>query len=212
MVTSVEVDPLILRQPHVAVGGQTKQAPKWRHGNWRQAGQLAQFVFGGKAQRIDSHGLPDPFASSFRSPGIANITKLASTLQQIVHRFQTASQMPIELVLSDSPPTVVTLGQQVHLRQVAQEAISNSLRHGHCRHIKVELRRANQHLQLRVADDGAGFDAAHSRTGQGLANIQARAVQLGGQLQILSQPGRGTEIILDIPLATETSLPNGTNA
>jgi signal transduction histidine kinase len=131
-----------------------------------------------------------------------------AALQQIVHRFQSASHVPIELLLKDSPPTPVTLGQQVHLRQVAQEAISNSLRHGHPRHIKVELRRDNQHLQLRVADDGAGFDAAHSRTGQGLANMQARAVQLGGQLHIHSQPGHSTEIILDIPLAAEVPEPN----
>jgi signal transduction histidine kinase len=145
-------------------------------------------------------------------PGEDDPTQMGNTgaaLQQIVHRFQVASRVPIELVLQDSPPTPVTLGQQLHLRQVAQEAISNSLRHGRARHIKVRLRRENQHLQLRVADDGTGFDAGQSRTGQGLANMQARAVQLGGQLRIQSQPGHGTEIILDVPLAAEVPEPNG---
>lgn len=136
-------------------------------------------------------------------PGDENPDRVANSgaaLQQLVHRFQSASSVPIELVLKDSPPTPVTLGQQIHLRQIAQEAISNSLRHGHPRHIQVELHRHNQHLRLRVADDGDGFDAARGHSGQGLANMQARAVQLGGQLEIKSQPGHGTEVTLEMAI------------
>lgn len=129
-----------------------------------------------------------------------HVANSGAALHQLVHRFQSASSVPIELVLKDSPPTPVTLGQQIHLRQIAQEAISNSLRHGRPRHIQVELHRHNQHLRLRVADDGAGFDAARGHSGQGLANMQARAVQLGGHLQVKSQPGHGTEVTLEMPV------------
>lgn len=128
------------------------------------------------------------------------VAQSGAALQQLVHRFQSASSVPIELVLKDSPPTLVTLGQQIHLRQIAQEAISNSLRHGRPRHIRVELHRQAQHLRLRVADDGVGFDAEKSAGGQGLANMQARAVQLGGHLHVKSRPGQGTEVILEMPV------------
>jgi signal transduction histidine kinase len=136
-------------------------------------------------------------------PGDENPDRVANSgaaLQQLVHRFQSASSVPIELALKDSPPTPVTLGQQIHLRQIAQEAISNSLRHGRPRHIKVELQRYNQHLRLRVADDGAGFDTSRANSGQGLANMQARAIQLGGRLQVKSQPDHGTEVTLEMPI------------
>jgi signal transduction histidine kinase len=125
-------------------------------------------------------------------------------LQQLVRRFQSATSVPIELVLKDSPPTPLTLAQQTHLRQVAQEALSNSLRHGRATHIQVALLRQEHNLQLSVTDDGEGFDSAQSHAGSGLANMQARAVQLGGALRIESHPGHGTRVTLDLPLKSQT--------
>ena len=133
----------------------------------------------------------------------------ATGLQKLVQRFQSASSIPIEFVVATAPSVSVPLGAQIHLRQIAQEALSNSLRHGHPRHIKVELLKNNGHLQLRVSDDGLGFDAlqAHA-SGRGLANMQGRAVQLGGALRIESHPGQGTKVILDIPLKPDSSAPH----
>jgi signal transduction histidine kinase len=96
----------------------------------------------------------------------------------------------------------------MHLRQIAQEALSNGLRHSRARHIQVVLLRQERHLQLRVTDDGAGFDYAQVHSGFGLANMQGRAVQLGGALHIETHPGQGTKVILDIPLKPEASVPN----
>lgn len=141
------------------------------------------------------------------SPELA--TPAGAALQQLVHRFQSASSVPIELVLKDSPATALPLGQQIHLRQVAQEAISNSLRHARPRHIRVVLERHNQHLRLAVADDGVGFDTARSYAGQGLANLQARAMQLGGQLRVQSQPGQGTQILLEVPIKSANPQAHG---
>jgi len=131
------------------------------------------------------------------------VVNAGAALQQLVHRFQSASAVPIELVLKDAPPTPVTLGQQLHLRQIAQEAISNSLRHARARHLKVELRRQNRHLHLCVSDDGAGFEPGAAQAGQGLANMQARAAQLGGRLRVESRPGHGTRVTLEVPIETE---------
>ena len=128
----------------------------------------------------------------------------ALTLRQVVQRFQSASSVPIHLLIRDPQPPAVTHVQEAHLRQIAQEAISNSLRHGHPRHIHVEFEYRDQRLRLSVLDDGAGFDLAQSHSpGQGLANMQARAAQLGGTLHIETQPGRGTRIVLEIPLEPE---------
>ena len=137
-----------------------------------------------------------------------HLTDASTMLQQLVHRFQTAARVPIELVLKDSPPTPLTLAQQTHLRQVAQEAISNGLRHGRASSVQVALLRQDRNLRLSVTDNGEGFDSAQSHAGSGLANMQARALQLGGALRIDSRPGSGTKVILDIPLRSEPSAPN----
>ena len=132
----------------------------------------------------------------------------ATALQKLVQRFQNASAVPIQFVVATPAGLSVPFGAQIHLRQIAQEALSNSLRHGHPRQIKVELLHPDGHLQLRVSDDGQGFDALQPHpSGRGLANMQGRAVQLGGALRIESQPGQGTKVTLDIPLPPDSPGP-----
>jgi signal transduction histidine kinase len=56
---------------------------------------------------------------------------------------------------------------------------------------------------LAVHDDGTGFDPAASRSqGHGLANMQARAATLGGSVNVVSAPGKGTRVLLTLPVAS----------
>lgn len=130
----------------------------------------------------------------------------AATLEQLVRRFQSASATPIEVLIPDAAALQLSRAEQVHLRQIAQEALSNSLRHARAHHIQVELSHQNGHLRLRIADDGQGFDVARAHAaGQGLANMQARALQLGGALRVDTRPGRGTEVLLELPIHSPAS-------
>ncbi len=82
-----------------------------------------------------------------------------------------------------------------------REAVSNAVRHGRAKRIAVRAARADDRLALSISDDGGGFspDSAGG-AGRGLGNMQARAVALGGELQVESAPGRGTRIVLVLPL------------
>ncbi len=124
----------------------------------------------------------------------------AITLENLVQRFRSASHIPIHLAIASSLHTHMSLAEQAHLRQIAQEALSNSLRHTQPSQIRVELTKHNDRLRLCVSDDGQGFnsDEAHP-AGQGLANMKARALQLGGALTIQTGPDQGTKVILDFP-------------
>ena len=56
-------------------------------------------------------------------------------------------------------------------------------------------------MVLAVQDDGAGFDPASDRGGgHGLSNMQARAAALGGKVEVTSSPGRGTRVLLTLPV------------
>ena len=90
--------------------------------------------------------------------------------------------------------------------RVAQEAITNVVRHSGGGNVAVELQGEAERLTLRVSDDGAGFDPAviQQRTTQdftlGLVSMKERALLLGGGFEVQSVPGQGTEIRAWFPL------------
>jgi signal transduction histidine kinase len=96
--------------------------------------------------------------------------------------------------------TCLTLAQRVHALQIAREAVSNALRHGHATEIEVNLQRRGEFAAFEVIDNGRGFDPAAVSAGKGLANFSERARELGAELAIDSQPGHGTCVKLTFSL------------
>ena len=94
--------------------------------------------------------------------------------------------------------------------RVAQEALTNVVRHAHAHAVSVELQRANGHLHLYVRDDGAGFDVAAVReqavrgASLGLLSMEERAALAGGGLAWKSSPEQGTEVHAWFPLKWHT--------
>ena len=90
--------------------------------------------------------------------------------------------------------------------RVAQEALTNVMRHAQAQHVRVELRQHNTELYLLVRDDGKGFDVrtAQERAAQGvstgLLGMQERVWLVSGQIEIESAPAWGTEIRARFPL------------
>jgi len=86
---------------------------------------------------------------------------------------------------------------------ILREAITNSLRHGRARTITVHARRGEGTVLFAVQDDGTGFDpAAFGGHGHGLGNMQARAAALGGAVNVVSSPGKGTRVLLTLPVTS----------
>jgi signal transduction histidine kinase len=84
--------------------------------------------------------------------------------------------------------------------RVAQEAITNVLRHARARNLWVRLYDAAGRLALSVRDDGAGFDVRTVR-GLGLAGMEERTALVGGSLELRAAPGQGTVVLATFPLA-----------
>lgn len=88
-----------------------------------------------------------------------------------------------------------------HLFRIAQEIISNTLRHAHAKHLDVYLIQSETELQLKMTDDGVGFiQDEEQELSYGLANIQERVEDLAGTLKIRSAPNKGVAIDIWIPL------------
>ncbi|MCG8467157.1 MAG: histidine kinase [Gemmatimonadetes bacterium] len=89
---------------------------------------------------------------------------------------------------------------------ILKEALTNVSKHADAGRIDVALEIERSHLRLTVRDDGDGFESGEIRTGEGLRNMRARAEDIGGRLSVRSGPGEGTEIRLDAPIASPTTI------
>lgn len=98
------------------------------------------------------------------------------------------------------PPLPCRPSREVELAcfRIAQEALTNVLRHANARHVLLRLDCDDTVLRLRVEDDGAGF-ADDRRDGLGLITMRERAEQLGGRFRIASGDGR-TRIEVELPM------------
>jgi len=88
--------------------------------------------------------------------------------------------------------------------RIAQEAITNAVRHGRPANVTVQLTCEQGSVRLRVRDDGCGFDLedASRRNGGrfGLLGMRERSERLGGQMSLRSRKGEGTEIEVTVPI------------
>jgi signal transduction histidine kinase len=109
----------------------------------------------------------------------------------------TAARSNLQLVLT-APSNGLGLraDQEQFLYRVAQEAMSNVVRHAHASELRVTLERVNGHLTMTVADDGVGFDRdrVDTSTHLGLKGIQERVEMIGGHLTVESARGTGTTL------------------
>ena len=88
---------------------------------------------------------------------------------------------------------------------VFKEAMHNAVRHSRCTEIQIDFGLEAQHLVLRVSDNGTGFEADGATEGHGLASMHARTRGIGGALHVTSQPGHGTVVRFEMPLASRTN-------
>jgi signal transduction histidine kinase len=91
--------------------------------------------------------------------------------------------------------------------RAVQEAITNIARHAHAESVLIQVAAQDGLLTIEIEDDGAGFDPARaaggpgSMRGVGLLGMRERIGILGGTLQIDSEPGGGTRILMQVPAA-----------
>jgi signal transduction histidine kinase len=102
------------------------------------------------------------------------------------------------------PP--LTAAVEVAAYRVTQEALTNAVRHAPGAPCRVAIRGEPQGLCIEVVDAGEGRVAAQPQ-GAGLATMRERAEEIGGELTIVGDPGRGTTVRLRLPLRADVAAP-----
>ena len=120
---------------------------------------------------------------------------------------QSAPEREIRLVVQEGFDADLSGRESVELLRILQEALANVRRHSAARNVEVGLRTDDQALLIEVSDDGRGFDPESARAGIGLSAMRERAEGLGGDFEVRSRPGRGTEVMVRIHPAGGTQAP-----
>jgi two-component system sensor histidine kinase UhpB len=130
-------------------------------------------------------------------PGVLDDLGLASALEALVEPF--AHQQELR-VISSLPVSIEPMGREVELAvyRVAQESLTNALRHSGAQSVELSLAVDRAGLSLLVADDGRGLDGSESE-GAGIRGMRERALLIGGRLRVDSPFGRGVRVRLDVP-------------
>ena len=137
--------------------------------------------------------------TDMRPPGLDELGLLAA-LREHAEQFAQRSGLAVE-VQGEEPQPRLPPATEIALFRVAQEALTNIVKHARARAVTVSLRADARLVTLTIEDDGAGFDgeARAMTAGMGMASMRERADAVGARARIESAPGRGTRVIVEAP-------------
>ena len=110
----------------------------------------------------------------------------------------------ISLTIGDGLRKVVPPKIGVELLRVLREILTNARRHSEASNVDVRLRAEGNALVTEVIDDGRGFEPTVAQGGVGLVGMRERVEELGGEIEVSSRPGEGTQVTIRVPLGGGT--------
>jgi signal transduction histidine kinase len=124
---------------------------------------------------------------------------LLGGLRSLADRMLAGTDIQVELEQIGNPRPLRTRTEEELLR-MAQEMLTNALRHGRARWVRVVLQFERQQVRLSIEDDGKGFDPSANAAGYGMRSIRESLKQLKGHLDVDSSQGLGSRITITLPI------------
>jgi len=143
-------------------------------------------------------------------PGVLDQLGLVAVLRATGTEFADRTGVSVKLAFAELAVRLPA-GAELALYRILQEALKNVEKHAQARHVTVHLTKQDDIVQLKIDDDGIGFDVDHrparkkGKGGLGLLGMRERATFVGGALIIKSAPRAGTEIAARIPLSASVA-------
>jgi PAS domain S-box-containing protein len=143
--------------------------------------------------------------------GLSPVTLESEGLMSALQELAVNAEKLFGIVCHFEYPQTVLVHQPAiatHLYRIAQEAVSNAIKHGKAKTVTIQLRRAGERTILSIVDNGQGLPKVIPKQGMGLSIMRYRAGMISGELSVENSPGGGTRVRCSIPLETgTTSLP-----
>ncbi|MES2880684.1 MAG: ATP-binding protein, partial [Bacteroidota bacterium] len=133
------------------------------------------------------------------SPAIFDDTSLQEDFENLLNTFNADQRFTIQFqfdLQGQRPADDV----QLNLYRILQEQTKNISKYSEATEIKISVTVTDRLVSMRIADNGIGFDVKHLRKGIGLSNIKRRTEALNGKFILNSAPGKGCEIVVEMPV------------
>ncbi|NLU41235.1 MAG: response regulator [Firmicutes bacterium] len=186
-----------------------------------QANAMLSFLDDGAADRVrdclrrlvvvakQSHMDVRDFIQTAMSPILAD-SGLFEAVNALLERFTETHGIEAHLVDSRSDPQrSFSPAVDAQILRIVQEALTNVRRHAAAKHVTVFVTDTDDRVHLVIRDDGRGFDPRRvdGTRSFGVRIMQERAAEIGGRLEVVSSPGRGTEVQVEIPYFPSSEAP-----
>jgi signal transduction histidine kinase len=167
----------------------------------RQADPARSQLFLMEAKRLGSTALQEVRQSvaALRSDSLRKQSLEAAMASLVQEFYQTTGILP-QFSYQCSSPHIIPPEIGTAAYRVVQEGLTNICKHAAATSVNICLEAATFELRLTIEDNGNGFDPSQNTTGFGVQGMQERAVVIGGQFSINSQPGSGCSIVATFPL------------
>jgi signal transduction histidine kinase len=126
---------------------------------------------------------------------------LVAALQFRLDTVERRAGLQIDFDLDDYAPVAPAL--EVEVYYIVVEALNNVVKHAAASRVQVRLAHSDKLIQIRVADDGVGYDTRRTGQGLGLRSIRERVARLNGRLTIAGEPTAGAVVEVEFPLKGE---------
>jgi len=109
-------------------------------------------------------------------------------------------EVDTDFAVEGNPPIEKFISLQI--LRIVQEAFANIYKHAGATHVRFSMEEKHSCIKFIICDDGRGFDptSASFVTGFGIMNMHNRAKKIGGKFKIISAPGLGTKVIVEMPI------------
>lgn len=133
------------------------------------------------------------------SPAATSIKGLIQMVIGLIHDTGKSSSIKIQFQHYDVPENLpADIAQQAY--RIIQEGINNIIKHANASEADIQIFGHEHELVLTIEDNGKGFDISNNRAGIGLNQMKSRTEMLEGQFEINSMPGKGTQIMVSLPI------------
>jgi two-component system, NarL family, sensor histidine kinase DegS len=131
---------------------------------------------------------------------------LLSATREMIAKFDRETNTSFDLEVAPDVTPGIAPAKQVAVYRVIQEILNNMMKHAQATLIQVSFEQMGEDMVITLRDNGVGFDPTSITPGHyGMIGMQERAAFLGGQLDIRSELGKGSEFVLRIPSHSERS-------
>jgi len=139
------------------------------------------------------------------APAFFDESSLEESMERLISDFSIGDEMQIDCVVSEQVHAL-ELGHdlQLNLYRILQEQLRNIQKYASASKVDICVDLEHDFLNMQISDNGIGFDMLRVKRGIGVANMKRRAELFGGKAVIISEPGKGCQVLVTIPLNRST--------